>query len=428
MSKCPHVPLVLASLCAVNLSCGTGSDPAAPSQQAVQVLPPAPDVAPGGIVPFAANVSVTWSVREGDTGGTISSGGLYTAPGATGQFHVVATSAADPTVSGTAVVTVTATPVVQVTIVPQSTSVAAGGTKTFQATVTGTTNTAVTWSMQEATGCGSVSSAGIFTAPSAAGTCHVVATSVADSTKSDTATVTVTASSGSLASNLAALSGKAIYFGHQSVGGNLMDGVRALLATNSGTEPTVITSSAAADMGTGKWAEDYNGSNYDPGGKIAAFQTTLITNGVGAKVDIAFMKFCWVDFDAYWRWDPYPAGEGLTVSSLFDQYKAMVSAVHQKYPNLKLVHFTAPLYRDDVVENQRRESYNKLVRDTYGGVEPVFDLALRESTDPSGNRVTGTYGPRLYAGYTSDGGHLDANLAQGRDRFAADLIGLLAGL
>ena len=40
-----------------------------------------------------------------------------------------------------------------------------------------------------------------------------------------------------LASQLAVLAERAIYFGHQSVGGNVMDGVRALLAANPGAEP-----------------------------------------------------------------------------------------------------------------------------------------------------------------------------------------------
>ena len=63
---------------------------------------------------------------------------------------------------------------------------------TFAATVTGTTNTAVTWSVQEGAAGGTVSG-GIYTAPATPGTYHVVATSQANSGKSATAAVTVTA-------------------------------------------------------------------------------------------------------------------------------------------------------------------------------------------------------------------------------------------
>jgi hypothetical protein len=51
---------------------------------------------------------VAWKVLEGAAGGTITSAGLYTAPNAAGTFHVVATSAGDPSASATAAVTVSA--------------------------------------------------------------------------------------------------------------------------------------------------------------------------------------------------------------------------------------------------------------------------------------------------------------------------------
>ncbi len=77
---------------------------------------------------------------------------------------------------------------VAVTINPTTASVQVGKTFQFTASVTGNSNTAVTWT---ATG-GSVSTSGLFTAPSTTGTYTVKATSVADTTKSASATVTVT--------------------------------------------------------------------------------------------------------------------------------------------------------------------------------------------------------------------------------------------
>ncbi len=66
----------------------------------------------------------------------------------------------------------------------------------FTATVKGTTNTAVNWSVDAVTGgnstTGLITSSGLYTAPSQAGTHTVSATSVADPTKSASATVTVT--------------------------------------------------------------------------------------------------------------------------------------------------------------------------------------------------------------------------------------------
>jgi hypothetical protein len=170
---------------------------------AAAVSPKTTSVATAGTVSFTATVTgtgvgqstaVTWSVQEAG-GGTVSAAGLYTAPATAGTYHVVATSVADTSKNDIATVTVTAAPVIAVAVSPKTASVTAGGTASFTATVTGTTagqSTAVTWSVQEAGG-GTVSSAGAYTAPAAAGTYHVVATSAADTTKKDTATVTVSA-------------------------------------------------------------------------------------------------------------------------------------------------------------------------------------------------------------------------------------------
>jgi hypothetical protein len=88
------------------------------------------------------------------------------------------------------VYTVSLTPPVTVSISPASASLLAGGTQQFTATVTGTTNTAVTWSATA----GTVSTSGLYTAPGTAGAYTVSATSVADKTKSAAATLNVTTS------------------------------------------------------------------------------------------------------------------------------------------------------------------------------------------------------------------------------------------
>jgi len=164
----------------------------------VSVSPSAVTVYIGAVQSFSATVtgsanhSVTWSLQEGSSAGTIAPDGTYTASSVASTYHVVATSVADPTKSAVAAVTVTSTPTVSVAISPTTASVAAGAAEQFTATVSGSTgSTAVTWTVTEGVG-GTVSSSGLYTAPSTAGTFHVVATSVADTTKSATATVTVT--------------------------------------------------------------------------------------------------------------------------------------------------------------------------------------------------------------------------------------------
>ena len=89
---------------------------------------------------------------------------------------------------------------VAVTISPTTASIAGGATQQFTATVTNTTNTAVTWEVNGAVGgnatIGTISTSGLYTAPTvlpSTTTVSVTAVSQADTTKSATATVTLTA-------------------------------------------------------------------------------------------------------------------------------------------------------------------------------------------------------------------------------------------
>ncbi|WP_285577900.1 hypothetical protein [Geothrix limicola] len=81
-------------------------------------------------------------------------------------------------------------PFLSVTITPPGASLWTNGTQAFQATVSGSTNQAVTWSVLEASG-GSITETGLYTAPGNAGTFHVKAVSAADPTKSAQVPVTV---------------------------------------------------------------------------------------------------------------------------------------------------------------------------------------------------------------------------------------------
>jgi len=91
---------------------GTSGAPAVVN--GVAVTPADARVSFNGSVQFKALVTglssqaVTWAVQEGAMGGTVTGAGLYTAPGTSGTFHIVATSTADATLNGTARITVAA--------------------------------------------------------------------------------------------------------------------------------------------------------------------------------------------------------------------------------------------------------------------------------------------------------------------------------
>jgi hypothetical protein len=80
---------------------------------------------------------------------------------------------------------------VTITISPTAVNLPVNGSQQFTATVTGATDTSVTWTIQEGSSGGTISNAGLYSAPVVLGTYHVVATSNADGTQSATATVTM---------------------------------------------------------------------------------------------------------------------------------------------------------------------------------------------------------------------------------------------
>ncbi|MGA7687024.1 MAG: Ig domain-containing protein [Terriglobales bacterium] len=83
---------------------------------------------------------------------------------------------------------------VSVSVSPTSATLSSGGSKQFSATVTGTANTAVTWTASA----GSVSTSGLYTAPTvqSATQATVTATSQADTTKSASSAITINPSQG----------------------------------------------------------------------------------------------------------------------------------------------------------------------------------------------------------------------------------------
>ncbi|RYZ41751.1 MAG: chitinase [Myxococcaceae bacterium] len=83
---------------------------APPEEVRVTVSPTNAFLSPGETFHFTATVTgstdagVTWSVEPGDSGGTVSDTGLYTAPDAPGTYRVIARSKADPSRNAVATV------------------------------------------------------------------------------------------------------------------------------------------------------------------------------------------------------------------------------------------------------------------------------------------------------------------------------------
>ncbi|MGB9418585.1 MAG: hypothetical protein WCB58_19895 [Acidobacteriaceae bacterium] len=172
----------------------------------------------GGQSQYAATVTggtnstVTWSVNGvaggSSAAGSISAQGLYVAPASAPQspnVTITATSAATPTVSKSLPV-VLATPAKTTSEAPVAvaldgaTTVTLGTSSQYVAAVAGSTNTAVTWSVNGVAGgnttVGSISATGLYSAPSTepqTSKVTITATSVADSSVSQSLAVALAA-------------------------------------------------------------------------------------------------------------------------------------------------------------------------------------------------------------------------------------------
>jgi hypothetical protein len=230
-----------------------------------------------------------------------------------------------------------------------------------------------------------------------------------------------------------ALAARRVYFGHQSVGENVMDGVADVLAAEPRLGLRVVTDEAAPDAG-GAFLHGPVGRNGDPGGKTDDFAARL-DGPLAGKVDVAFHKYCYVDVTA-----------ASDVPALFERYRTAMARLAAAHPGVVFVHVTTPLVTvpggaaatvkrllgrvpGRAADDLARERFNELMRKEYAGREPVFDLAAVESTRPDGTReVLDVGGERAYAlvpAYASDGSHLNET---GRRRAAEELLVFLARL
>lgn len=240
-------------------------------------------------------------------------------------------------------------------------------------------------------------------------------------------------SSATMPAELQSLAGKRMFFGHQSVGMDILAGVEDLMKRAPIAAGIRIAHSSDADaLVPGVLAHEAVGTNGDPMSKIRAFQT-FMDSGIGNKADVALFKFCYIDFE-----------ESTDARQVFREYKATMDALKARYPSTTFVHVTMPLRMVQAgpkalikriigrppggyAQNARRNAYNSLLRREYAGREPLFDLAEVESTRPDGSRVTFELdGQELFAlnpPYTPDNGHLNE---AGRIRAAEAFVRVLA--
>jgi hypothetical protein len=215
------------------------------------------------------------------------------------------------------------------------------------------------------------------------------------------------------------LSDKKIFFGHQSVGNNIIEGIKDLKDKSKTSSFIILETRDKSDFIRPLFAHSYIGKNTDPKSKIDDF-VNILNSGLADSVDIAIMKLCYIDIN-----------RKTNIDELFEYYKTAISSIQLKHPRLKIIHSTVPVttkpegYRGVVKkflkmdDNYARNRYNELLRNHYKGKE-IFDIAFAESIysgETTNNNWEGV--PGLISEYTSDGGHLNK---KGRSIVAFELI------
>jgi len=220
-----------------------------------------------------------------------------------------------------------------------------------------------------------------------------------------------------------AAAGRSIFFGHQSVGENMLDGLRRISEAKQWPALRVVELTGQETIEGPMLAHTKIGQNGDPKSKTRAFGQA-IDAGIGRRVDIALMKYCF--------WD---IRRETDVEAVFSDYRMTMDDLARRYPAVTFVHATVPLVAADVdwrarmrrllgmststdADNAARETLNRKIREAYGSSEVVLDIAKTEAetgrpSDP----------PQLAEELSSDGAHLND---VGRQRVGAELVKALS--
>lgn len=211
------------------------------------------------------------------------------------------------------------------------------------------------------------------------------------------------------------LSNQKIYFGHQSVGYNILSGMEQW-EEEAGIQLNISETRDLSNTGDASFVHFRVGENRDPYSKIDDF-AKLVQQIPKDEPSVAFFKFCYIDFQ--------PEAD---VDAIFKAYKEKMLALRDSSGNCRIVLCTVPVtaiqkgYKAlakkilgkplrHTRENIKREAFSERIRNELGEDFPVFDLAKVESTLPDGSTQTfkykGKQHPSMPHSYTRDMGHLN---------------------
>lgn len=220
-------------------------------------------------------------------------------------------------------------------------------------------------------------------------------------------------------------------FGHHSVGENILDGLRTI-AKETGVNLKITKLDNLSLTDKINFVDFSPGKNTNPKSKIDDFVKQIKKLNNEFTPDVAFLKFCYIDF-------PPDAN----VEDLLAYYKEKMAILKKEKPEITFVHFTVPLtkrpndFKSRIkrllglqvwgdASNVSRVRFNNLLYKTFPE-DPIFDIAGIESTRLDGNRAEFTHEGKTYYSlapeYTNDGGHLNT---LGQNVTASELVVFLA--
>ncbi len=214
-----------------------------------------------------------------------------------------------------------------------------------------------------------------------------------------------------------------VVFAHQSVGENILDGVKEL-AKKNGVSINIIESRHAEGSEPGIYHFKV-GQNGDPAGKIGDYLNTLKSAPFG-QADVALVKLCYVDFDRQ-----------SDAAAIAKNYISAINKLQASYPSTRFVAVTAPLTAipggpkawvkkmigrgpNDIADNAKRKEFNDTLRREFDNSH-LFDIAKLEAeaaTTDDGKPIE-----VMRQDLTNDGGHLNST---GQQLVGAAFIKVLA--
>ena len=213
------------------------------------------------------------------------------------------------------------------------------------------------------------------------------------------------------------LSRKKIYFGHRSVGNNIIDGIKNLIGENPQIKLNITQPTDKIEKKNGFFMHSMIKQNASP--KIIAIDYEQLQENLnGSSFDIVLIRFT-------------PFYDETEMDGIFADYKQALNQLKNKYPNTIFIHGTYPLTRSKTTwktwikkiigkkeiweydQNIKVNEFNNSLRKEYLGKDPFFDLARFQSTYPDGRRSTFTKEGKTYfhmvPDFTYDNVHLNEN-------------------